>query len=247
MRVRVISRRRAARDLGWTVLALAVLALAALIGDWARAAPARPPYAGAVYSVRTSAKLVALGVNVVWGTQYVEPMLRELVRAHAAATFFLGGRWAEENPALAGRIARAGMEIGNHGFDHRHQSLLSFDENLKEMTRAARAIELATGVRPTLFAPPYGEYNPTVLKAAAELHLTLVMWTIDTIDWRPSSSPALIAERIQKKLRPGAIILMHPTERTVEALKGLLASLARDGYRVVTVSALLGSGSPQGE
>ncbi|MGC8486986.1 MAG: polysaccharide deacetylase family protein [Clostridia bacterium] len=247
MRFRVISRRRARRDVLLTLLALLVLALAGVIGERARAAEGVLPPSGPVYSVRTSQKLVALGINVVWGTEYVGPLLHALKSDSATATFFLGGAWTEANPALARTLAAAGMEIGNHGFQHRHQSLLNFDENLNEITRASRAIELATGVRPALFAPPYGEYNQTVLRAVQSLHLTLVMWTIDTIDWRPSSSPGLITERVLKKVRPGAIILMHPTERTKDALPGLLKTLRQDGYKVVSISALLQSGTASGE
>lgn len=246
MRIRIVSRRQAVRDLLFTVVALLTVGAAALVGEYARAAYALPP-AGAVYAVRTSQKVVALAINVVWGTEYVKPILQELTRSSDTATFFLGGRWAETNPALARILAVAGMEIGNHGFAHRHQSLLNFDENVAEIARASRAIELATGVRPTLYAPPYGEFNAMVLDASRSLHLTLIMWTIDTIDWRPASTAAVITSRVLKKVRPGAIILMHPTDRTMQALPGLLAALHRDGYRVVSVSTLLHAGIPQGE
>jgi peptidoglycan/xylan/chitin deacetylase (PgdA/CDA1 family) len=242
----VVSASRVGREAGFVALVLAVLLGAWAGGSWLRAASAPPP-PEPVYRVATTAPEVALAVNVVWGTEYVPQMLRVLQQNHAQATFFLGGAWAAAHPALARGLATAGMEIGNHGYAHRHQSTLSFDANLAEITRATRAIELATGVRPTLFAPPYGEYNATVLAAAAALHMPVIMWTIDTIDWRPDSSPGLIVQRVLGRVAPGAIILMHPTERTVDALPSLLKALAERGYRVVGVQQLLAAGRPAGE
>lgn len=242
---------RGARDrqARWPAVMAGLLAAAAVWvgvrpGASALVAPAAPP---AVYRVATTTPAVAFAVNVVWGTEYVPRLLAVLQQAHARATFFLGGAWAAAHPDLVRRLVAAGMEVGNHGYAHRHHSLLSFDANVEEITRASRAIELAGAPRPTLFAPPYGEYNRTVLEAAAALHLTTIMWTIDTIDWRPSSTSDLITNRVLSRAAPGAIVLMHPTERTVEALPRMLAGLTSKGLRVVTVGTLLKAGAPQGE
>jgi peptidoglycan/xylan/chitin deacetylase (PgdA/CDA1 family) len=227
--------------------------LAALAAAWslvavlaARRAPAAPP-APPVYRVATTVPAMALGINVVWGTEYVPGLLKALEAAHAEATFFLGGAWAEQHPALVRLLVARGMEIGNHGYAHRHQSRLSFDANVAEIARASRAIELAGAPRPTLFAPPYGDYNATVLRAAASLHLTVVMWTIDPVDWRPSTSAADIVRRVLAGRAAGAIVLLHPTAATDEALPVILRDLAESGYRVVTVGALLKLGEPRGE
>ena len=242
-------RSTAERSTGWLATAAGFLAAVAVWvgvrpGGMALQAPAVP---AAVYRVATTTPAVALAINVVWGTEYVPRLLAELERAHARATFFLGGAWAAAHPTVVQQLVAAGMEIGNHGYAHRHQSLLSFDANVEEITRASRAIETAGAPRPTLFAPPYGEYNRTVLEAAAALHLTTVMWTIDTIDWRPSSTPDLITSRVLSRAQPGAIILMHPTDRTVEALPRILSGLGARGLKAVTVTTLLLSGKPQGE
>lgn len=201
----------------------------------------------AIYRVATTQKALALAINVVWGSEYIPALLKDLTAAHAPATFFLGGAWAADHPALVHDIVAHGMAVGNHGYRHRHQSRLSFDENLEEITQASRAIELAGAPRPTLFAPPYGEYNATVLQAATALHLHVIMWTIDTIDWRPTSSVSRIVERVTARVAPGAIVLMHPTHRTVEALPKILSALTAQGYRFLTVSQLMALGVPQGE
>ena len=55
-----------------------------------------------------------------------------------------------------------------------------------------------TGIKTNLYAPPYGEYNNTVLLAAQEIDYTTIMWSIDTIDWK-RPPPEVIKERVLKK------------------------------------------------
>lgn len=247
MWVGVWSWRRSRRQpAAWYGLAAALLVGLALF--WApRFDSTAAPAAGPVYRVITTHKVMALSINVVWGTEFVPQILQRLTAAHVQATFFVGGAWAAANPGLVAEMVRAGMAVENHGYAHRHSNQLSFDENLSEIAKSARAIHLAGAPRPTLYAPPYGEFNGTVLAAAAALHNLVIMWTIDTIDWRPSSDPGLIADRVMSKAQPGAIVLMHPTARTVAALPAVIAGLKAQGYRLVTVPALLARGTPAGD
>jgi peptidoglycan/xylan/chitin deacetylase (PgdA/CDA1 family) len=190
-------------------------------------------------SVPTTQKVVSVAVNVVWGTEYVPPIVQALKSQGDKATFFLGGTWAEHNPDVARQIRDAGMEIGSHGDKHRHVGSLGIAANEEEISKAAERIEAATGVTPTLYGPAYGELSPAVHLAAQKQGVRVVMWSIDTIDWRKNHTPAIIQQRVLSRLQPGAIILMHPTDRTAAALPGLLKELHSRGYRVVGVEELL--------
>ena len=44
-----------------------------------------------------------------------------------------------------------------------------------------------------------------------------IMWTVDTIDWKKPAPEELI-KRVMRKMHPGAIVLMHPTESTAKSL-----------------------------
>jgi len=220
----------------WRWLAAVAVALALAVAGGVRAEHAPPaPVTGVV----TQEKAMALTINVVWGTEYVPQLLKILQAHHAVATFMLGGAWAQAHPDLVRALAAAKMELGNHGYAHRHSSLLDLSQNLSEIERTNQAIAAITGETPRLYAPPYGEYNATVLRAAAQLKMPVIMWTLDTIDWRPSSSPQRIVARVVPRARPGAIVLLHPTDRTVEALPQILLALQGQGYRLLTVSQLL--------
>ncbi|CAB1128779.1 NodB homology domain-containing protein [Candidatus Hydrogenisulfobacillus filiaventi] len=229
----------------WVVAGAAAAGLVAGVPVRAQAPPL--PAAVPVYRVETAHPVMALSINVVWGTEYVPQLLAALKAAHAHATFMLGGRWAEQHADLARSLVQAGMEVGNHGWNHAHPSLQDPEALAADIRRSSAAIAAVTGAQPALYAPPYGELNPRILGAARANGLTLVMWTIDTIDWRPASDPATIVRRVLGRARPGAIVLMHPTDRTVEALPAVLKGLAAKGYQVVTVSDLLRTGQPRND
>ena len=198
-----------------------------------------------VYRVETTKRAMALTINVVWGTEYVPTLLNELKSHHVVATFMVGGAWASAHPDLVRQMQKAGDEIGNHGWNHRHPNQLSLSANLDDMERTNQAVKQICGIRPSVYAPPYGEFNRTVLRAAEAAHMTLVMWTIDTIDWRPSSSVSYMVNKVLTKAAPGSLVLMHPTDRTVLALPRIIEGLQQRGYTLVTASQLFTLGTPR--
>ena len=61
------------------------------------------------------------------------------------------------------------------------------------------------------------------------------MWSKDTIDWRDKDS-SLVYKRATNNLTNGDLILMHPKEHTLNALKDMLEYCIENGFSVVTVS-----------
>lgn len=144
----------------------------------------------------------------------------------------------DDFPELAGKIVEAGHEVGNHGYSHLHQERISKAANIEEIRKAETSIINVMGVKPKLFAPPYGERGDVILKAAEEAGYTTIFWSIDTIDWqRPE--PTVITERVLARAHNGAIVLMHPTAPTVNSLPVIIRELKKQGYQLVKVSSLL--------
>lgn len=181
---------------------------------------------------------VALACNVFWGEEFLPGMLNTFAENNVKITFFIGGSWAKRYPDVLKSLADHGHELGNHSYSHPHPNSLSKDKNKEQITKTADLIKDITGVETNLYAPPYGEYNDTVLLAAQELGYKTIMWSIDTIDWqRPS--PEIIKTRVLKKLHNGAIILIHPTEPTAKALPELIKEIQAEGYQICPVSDIL--------
>ncbi len=196
-----------------------------------------------VYRVRTSERAVALAFNVAWGEEWLPGIMDVLSETGCHCTFFITGTWARQFPSMVQALASAGHEIANHGWSHPNPARLSEADLAELIERNETLLRELTGVRTTLFAPPYGEVNQRVCRVAARLGYTTVMWTVDTIDWqRPA--PEVVAERAMKRLGGGNIVLVHPTEPTASALPVILAGLSEQGYRAVTVSELLSMGEP---
>jgi len=163
-------------------------------------------------------------------------VLRILSRHHVHATFF---QIAEQVPAYAAysrRILAQGSELANHTVDH------ASGPGRDNLARASQIIERATEFRPCMFRPPYG-YLPSSTQAAAEaLDMVSVLWDVDTRDYTlPGAS--VIASRATA-VQPGSIVLMHdgggPRSQTVDALPSIITNLKSRGYRLVTMTELLG-------
>ncbi|MDO7787481.1 polysaccharide deacetylase family protein [Desulforamulus aquiferis] len=196
------------------------------------------PVLAPVYQGNDQEKKIALACNVFWGEEYIPKMLETLAEHKVKVTFFAGGTWVEDFPEILKRMDAAGHEIGTHGYSHPHPDQLSKSGNLRDMHKAEKLIYETINKKPTLYAPPYGERGPAVLKAAEEMGYTFVLWSVDTIDWqRPS--PDVIVRRVLGKAHNGAIVLMHPTAPTVAALPQIISHLQRQGYQFVTVGELI--------
>ena len=197
--------------------------------------------ANPVYQGTNTEKKVALAINVDWGEDVLPEMLDTLDKAQVHATFFVTCRFAEKFPELVEQIAAAGHEIGNHGYKHPHPDQLSVAQNQQDITKSEAILEKITGVKPTLYAPPYGEHGETCLQAADQCGYTTILWTADTVDWEdPAPSHDTLVQRVTgDKLCSGAILLMHPKAHTAEALPDIISTIQAKGYQCVKVSEVL--------
>lgn len=192
----------------------------------------------AIYRGHPDKPMVALLINVAWGNEYIPKMLDILKKHHVKATFFLEGRWVKNHPDMAKMIVDAGHEIGNHSYSHPDLKTLSNAKIREELVKTNEVIEATTGVKCKWFAPPSGSYRDDVVKIAADLDMKTIMWSVDTIDWQ-NPSPSVIVKRVMSKVHCGAMILMHPTLPTAEALEPLIISIQQKEYEIGDVSALL--------
>lgn len=182
---------------------------------------------------------VCLMFNVYQGTEEVYEILDILDGYGVAATFFIGGCWADDNVDCVREIFARGHEVASHGYFHRDHSTLSYEENLEEIAPSVKLLNMICGQNIKLFAPPSGAFNDYTVSACLELGLKVIMWSKDTIDWRDSDEE-LIVSRATNNLQAGDFILMHPTQATVGALPSILNYIRDCGLAACTVSYGLG-------
>ena len=189
----------------------------------------------AIYSGDENKSNVCFMINVYQGEEYVKNILDVLDIYNVKTTFFIGGSWAVKNIDLIKEIYTRGHELGNHGFYHKDQNTLDFDENVQEIKMCHEVVSKNLGIEMTLFAPPSGAYDITTVDAATSLNYKTIMWTHDTIDWRDQNAD-LIYNRATKDLSNGDLILMHPTKKTVEAITNIISTAINSGFNPTTVS-----------
>lgn len=172
------------------------------------------------------------------------PALLDLLReAKVAVTFFCIGKKVAANPELTARILREGHRLENHSYAHSHFTNFFTGAQLHaELTQTQTAIQRAGGVAPKYFRPPMGLSNPRVFRAARGLGLKVIGWTTRGLDTK-LTEPQKIVARIARRLKPGAIILLHdgniPADRLVVTVKRLLATLRTLDYEVVSLDKIL--------
>lgn len=191
------------------------------------------------YQGNLDEKTIAFACNVDWGNEYIPEMLEIFQNNRIRITFFVTGKWAEKNKDVLIDIYNHGHEIGNHGYKHLDYDKLNYDRNREEIEKADLIIKDIIKRNLKYFAPPSGAYNDHTIKASKELGYELIMWSIDTIDWRKDSTRDIIIKRVIDKAHNSAIVLMHPTGETVKALPEIIIQLTNKGYKIGTISDII--------
>lgn len=199
-------------------------------------------YNGVYYSGDENSNKITLMVNVYWGTEYLDDMLKTLEENDVKTTFFVGGTWAVKESEMLEKIHSAGHEIGNHGYYHLDQGKKSEKMNYEEISNTHNLVKDLIGVEMNLFAPPSGSYNKKTVEIANELGYKTIMWTEgrDTVDWNHKTDSEWVYSHAIKNCKGGDFVLMHPTQATRDCLDKIIKTLKEKGFELCTVSENLG-------
>lgn len=163
-------------------------------------------------------------------------ILNVLEKNGVCATFFVLGSRIEGHEDMLTRMDELGCEIGNHSFSHADLTRLSKADCQRELSDTDAEIRRVTGHEASVVRPPYGYYNKTVMSAAGR---PLILWTVDTNDWR-GKAPGEIADYVIQQAKEGSVILMHDQQtQTADAMEMIIPTLIEEGFRFVTVSELI--------
>lgn len=180
-------------------------------------------------------KMIALTFDDGPGVKATERILKALSEAGGRATFFMLGENAAAHPDLARQVAEAGHQVGTHTNGHKSLIRLTAKEMRQEVNLSLDNIEKASGVRPSILRPPYGNVNDLVKET---LELPLVNWSVDTLDW-DSRDAKKVYNHILENVKDGDIVLMHDIyDSTALAVEKVLPKLVKQGYQLVTVEEL---------
>ena len=231
--------RRAATQAGLGLCLLGLCAAYTLsLGDNATAVVAKKRELP-IYSVQRDDKVLSISFDASWGADKTLSILDILDEHNVKTTFFLVGGWVDKYPDMVKEIAARGHEIGNHSDTHPHMSQLSESDIKDELRIMSDKVEKLTGVRPTLFRPPYGDYNNRVIEVARAEGYECVQWSIDSLDWKDRGTEDII-KQCTYRVDNGDIVLFHnDSNDIVNALPTVIKHYQGLGYTIIPVSELL--------
>jgi peptidoglycan/xylan/chitin deacetylase (PgdA/CDA1 family) len=158
------------------------------------------------------------------------------------ASFFPLASLAERHSDVLAEIARRGHTVGTHGYEHvRHlgRGPRWIRRDLEAADRAMAALDSPT----TWYRPAYGIVTGATLLAARRRGWRTVLWSAWGREWA-TRDPRSVAARIGRRLRPGAIVLLHDNDLfgpagmwrvALEALEPLAARLCERRLAPVTL------------
>ena len=160
-------------------------------------------------------------------------LLDALSKYGAHATFFMQGKNVSVYPDAVRRMKEVGCEIGSHTFDHPDLTKMDASGIKDQVDRTDQSLHDIIGQGATVLRPPYGAINDTV---KATIRKPLILWNIDTLDWKTRNVQMTVNE-VMTKAQDGDIILMHDIHsESVDAAIEMIPKLIAQNYQLVTVS-----------
>ncbi|WP_217235185.1 polysaccharide deacetylase family protein [Streptomyces sp. AC555_RSS877] len=176
-----------------------------------RPAAARPGLPPVLDRVRTPDRVVFLTYDD--GAEK-DPRFVDLVRElRLPVSMFLTDSVVGPGYGHFARLRSVGASIQNHTLDHPALRGLPYAGQRAEICGQQDKLRSRFGIRPRLFRPPYGTYDATTLRAAADCGLSAVVL------WRASAANGELAfTEGASRLRPGDIVSVPSGEPTDDTL-----------------------------
>lgn len=155
-------------------------------------------------------------------------ILETLSRFGAKATFFMVADNARRYPDLYSAVVKAGHAVGNHTFHHAPPYRQSVSEFVADVDLADKYLHSR------LFRPPHGLIRLSQQRAIARKGYRMVMFDLNTLDYRADRTAGQIVEQVCRHVRSGCIVNLHDSLKSIEKLKTalplILTRLSTSGY-----------------
>ncbi|WP_221334726.1 polysaccharide deacetylase family protein [Streptomyces sp. EAS-AB2608] len=182
-------------------------------------------------TVPTKQKIVFLTIDD--GAEKDPDFLRMMSELKVPYTAFLSNYLIEEDYGYFRRMQALGVTLDNHTLTHPYLPGLTYEEQKDEICGMQAVMKRQFGKAPTVFRPPYGNYNGDTLRAAKACGIKYApLWDEEVFvdhweyrDW-------------DRSLHPGDIVLTHFRGRDdwdgtmVDDMRRFLNKVTREGYAV---------------
>ncbi|MGM0838697.1 MAG: polysaccharide deacetylase family protein [Bacillota bacterium] len=172
----------------------------------------------------------------------VTPAILDILKQYnVKGSFFYLGSEVERFPDIVKRTYSEGHLVLSHSYHHVDLTTLPEGKMKLELEMAGKAVKEVIGREPAILRTPYGETNGLVADIAKEDGYSIVLWSIDTLDWSQKESENIV-KNVLENVRNGDIILMHSDsekKETAEALSKMIEELQERNFEIVNLENLL--------
>jgi peptidoglycan/xylan/chitin deacetylase (PgdA/CDA1 family) len=198
-----------------------------------------------LWSVSTQEKIIALTIDDA-PSEFTSEITSILADNDAHATFFVIGAQVSGRETILRDLVRAGHELGNHAMRDEasrslpERTLVEQIHEVEDMIREAYDDVEPGRSPPRYFRPGSGLFSDGMRAMASRLGYRIVLGSIYPHDpqikaWRVN------AAHILSMVKPGGIIICHDRRSwTAPMLREVLPKMREMGYRIVSVTELLG-------
>ena len=172
-------------------------------------------------------------------SEYTDEIIKILNKNNVKATFFMINNNMQAYPKQVKNIVENGNTAGFHSVSHDiHKLYVSKTSAKEEFDTNQATFKKITGQTSKVIRLPFGSkpYTPRAsYNALVDSGYKLWDWTLDTEDWRSTSSQ--IMENV-KKYSSGSdnvVLLMHERKQTVEILDEMIKYLKSEGFEILPI------------
>jgi peptidoglycan/xylan/chitin deacetylase (PgdA/CDA1 family) len=150
--------------------------------------------------------------------------LAVMKRANIPFTMFLIGPVAAKNPKFFKELVGYGGVIEDHTMTHPELRGKPYAYQKNQICGARSTLTKAFGTTPTLFRPPFGDYDATTLKAVHDCGLRAAFHWSET-----ARNGKVFYQTSVHKIQPGDIILMHFRDTFAKDVLAALTAIHKAG------------------
>ncbi len=164
-----------------------------------------------------------------------------LAEKQVKGNFFFLGSEVIKHPDVVKKAYDKGNLVLSHSYNHVDLTKLAKEDIRIEIEKAGATIKTIIGKEPAILRTPYGETNAQVAEISREEGNSIVLWSIDTLDWSQKEAGNIV-KNVTDNVRNGDIILMHSDSEKIETKKALpliIDALQERNFEIVDLGTLL--------
>jgi peptidoglycan/xylan/chitin deacetylase (PgdA/CDA1 family) len=162
-----------------------------------------------------------------------EKILKTLDEIKIKALFFCVGNNNKLHPSSTKTILGEGHHIGNHTFNHKLITKISFQESLDEILNFNSLLKNEHNYSVIYFRPPHGKINLLSKKIIKESGMKCVMWNLLTYDYQNDFDK--VKYSVDNYLKKDSIIVLHDSDKSkdiiADSIRYIYDTAAKNGFQ----------------